>query len=71
MFVFEFWKKPVAFGIERTDGMFEALEGTHFRVDRKGYLHVYNRFVHVALFKADEWVYVERGLTAEQIGQRG
>jgi len=69
--MFAFWSKPVAFGIERSDGLFESLEGTHFRIDRRGNLHIYSRFIRVALFKADEWVYVERGLTAEQIGQRG
>jgi len=65
------WGQPAPFGIERPDGTFEVLPATHFRVDRWRNLHLYLGMLQVALFKADEWLYVERGLTEEKVDQRG
>ena len=65
------WVKPEPFGVERPDGTFEVLTATRYRVDRWQNLRLYSGLRQVALFKADEWLYIERGLTAEKVDQRG
>ena len=69
--IYIFLRTAKPWGIERLDGTFEVLTATHCRVDKSGNLSVYRNLDQVALFKDGEWRYAERGLTAEQVDQRG